>query len=293
MRREKGSRLRRRQKQFALVALSPVMIYMGVFVILPVIMAFINSFLDTSTRAFVGIANYREFLFEDPRGPASIRNTFVYALIRIPATIIIGFFIANALDRIRYARGTMIFGFFAPYVTNMVAFSAVFLYLYANTGLFNTLLRSLNLPTMSFTRSLTQALPSIALMDAWKHIGFDVVVFLAALKAVPKTFYEAARIDGASGFQMVRFIKIPLLRPTILYLLVMIFIWTMQVFEPIYVMTGGGPLNATRTIVFSIYQAGFRQFRLGYASAIAYIEFILIMIVTLIQLRVGRTTWSY
>jgi multiple sugar transport system permease protein len=256
-------------------------------------MAFVNSLRDMQYREFVGARNYVEFLFQDPRGLRSITNTFLYALIRIPATIVVGFVVANSLLRIRKARSALVFGFFAPYVTNMVAFSAIFIYLYSNTGLFNTVLLALGLPTLGFTRSATQALPSIALMDAWKHVGFDVVIFLAALQSIPSSLYEAAVIDGAKPWQVTFWIKIPLVQPTILYLLVVLFIWTMQVFEPVLVMTGGGPFNATRTIVYGIYQAGFLQFRLGYASAIAYVLFAIILILTLAQLRIGRTRWQY
>jgi ABC-type sugar transport system permease subunit len=242
---------------------------------------------------FVGLRNYREFLIEDKRGVKSIVNTFLYALIRIPATIIFGFLIANSLNEIKKGRGPLVFGFFAPFVANMVAFSSVFLYLYANNGLFNTILTALRLPTMTFSRGLHQALPSIALMDAWKHIGFDVIIFLAALKGIPNSLFEASIIDGASPWQITRYIKLPLIRPTILYLVVVLFIWTMQVFEPIYVMTDGGPLNATRTIVFGIFDAGFQEFRLGYASSMSYILFLIIFTITMIQLRIGRTRWSY
>lgn len=285
--------LRRSQHRFAFIALAPVFLYIAVFVFVPLAAALFNSVRDTRAEVFVGLANYREFLLEDPQGLVSVRNTFVYALIRIPATVIAGFLIANSLDRVRAARGPLVFGMFAPYVTNMVAFSAVFLYLYANTGLFNTILQAIGLPRLDFYRGLNQALPSVALMDAWKHVGFDVIVLLAALKAIPRSLYEAATIDGATGAQVIFRIKLPLLQPTILYLVVVIFIWTMQVFEPVFVMTGGGPVNATRTIVLSIYQAGFRDFRFGYASAIAFIEFAIILIVTMVQLRVGRTTWRY
>lgn len=293
--RKKGSSgiLERTERRFAVFVLIPIILYMVIFVLFPIVMSFINSFRDMQFQEFVGFRNYREFLIEDKRGIKSITNTFLYALIRIPATIIVGFFIANALNEVDKGRGIYVFGFFAPYVANMVAFSAVFMYLYANTGLFNTIFIALGLPTHGFIRSLQEALPSVALMDAWKHIGFDVILFLAALKSIPQTLYEAAYIDGASRRQIIRYIKIPLVQPTILYLVVVLFIWTMQVFEPIYVMTDGGPMNATRTIVYSIYTEAFTNFRLGYASSIAYILFFLIFGITLIQLKFGRTRWKY
>lgn len=293
MRRTGSNVLQRDRIRFAAIALIPVILYLGVFLLYPVVMTFLNSFRDLKTREFVGIANYREYLFEDPRGWPSIRNTFTYALIRIPATIIPGFLFANMLYRRAKGRGPIIFGFFAPYITSMVAFCSIFVYLYANNGLFNAILAGLGLPTMGFIRSVTQALPSVALMDAWKHIGFDVVLFLVALQHVPRSLLEAAEIDGASGLQTVLRIKLPLIQPTIVYLVVVLLIWTMQVFEPIYVMTGGGPVDVTTTIMYEVYFSGFRSFRLGYASAISYILFAFLLIATVVQLRVGRTRWSY
>jgi multiple sugar transport system permease protein len=283
----------RSESTFAFVSLGPILAYMLIFVLLPVVLSLYYSFQDTQFDDFVGIDNYFEFLVHDKSGFISIQNTFFYALLRIPTTILLGFLVANTLNTIERGRSFLVFGFFAPYITNTVAFSTVFMYLYTNEGLFNSLLRVLDLPTLGFIRNLNQALPSIALMDAWKHIGFDVIILLAALKGIPSTLFEAARIDGASRSQIVRFIKLPLLQPTFLYLAVVLTIWTLQVFEPVFVMTQGGPLDTTRTIVFSIYEAGFINVRLGYASAISYILFVIIFVVTLIQLRVGRSRWEY
>lgn len=281
------------ESRFAYMALIPIMVYMTVFVLFPVIMAFYNSLHDLRWGEFVGLQNYREALFEDPKIWKSIRNTFIYALIRIPTTVILGFIVANILNNVKKGRAGLLFGFFAPYVTNFVAFSVVFMYLYSNGGLFNVILEGLGLPSQPFIRGLKQALPSVALMDAWKHIGFDVIIILAALQNIPKQLYEAAIIDGASAWLTIRYITIPLLQPTFLYLFVMLSIWTIQVFEPIYVMTNGGPLDATRSIVFTIYEAAFLNLRLGYASAISYILFVIILVITLIQLKVGRNRWEY
>lgn len=281
------------ESRFAYLVLIPVLLYLVVFALLPVFMAFYYSLHGVSWGEFIGFQNYREALFEDPKVWKSFRNTFVYALIRIPTTIVLGFLIANALNSVRRGRGVLIFGFFAPYISNFVAFSAVFLYLYAGNGLFNAIFQAIGLPPQPFIRSVSQALPSVALMDAWKHIGFDVIMFLAALQNVPKTYYEAALVEGASSWHLMRYITIPLLRPTFLYLVVMISIWTLQVFEPIYVMTQGGPLDSTRSVVYTIYQAAFSNARLGYASALSFILFVVIFIITLIQLRIGVTRWEY
>jgi multiple sugar transport system permease protein len=273
---------------------------MVMFVFYPLITAFYYSLHDLAYKEFVGLQNYREALFEDSRVQKSIRNTFMYLLIRVPTTIILGFWIANTLDKIsQRGRSPLLAGFFAPYLPSLVAFAAVFMHLYASGGLFNAFLQFFGLPPQPFTRHPRQALASIALMDAWKHIGFDIVIFLAALQNIPKTLYEAATVDGASRWQLTRYITIPLLRPTFLYLTAVLSIWTLQVFEPIYVMTGaaiggaGGPLDSTRTIVLTIYQAAFSSARIGYASAVSYVLFAIIFAITIVQLRVGITRWEY
>jgi ABC-type sugar transport system permease subunit len=283
----------RAEVRFAYITLIPVLIYMSVFVLIPVFTSLLYSFLNMRRGVFIGLENYFEYIFDDPKGIGSFVNVFQYALIRIPLTIIPGFLISNALNKIQKGRSLLIAGFFAPYITSMVAYSTLFLYIFNNIGLINTMLRAMGLPAQGFIRDVRQALPSIAVMDAFKHIGFDVVIFLSAFQNIPETIYEAARIDGASNRQIAIKIKMPLLRPTFLYLAVVITIWTLQVFEPIYVMTGGGPLNSTRSVVLAAYQAAFENGRLGYGSAITMLLFVVIFLITLVQLRIGRTDFSY
>jgi multiple sugar transport system permease protein len=282
--------LEKAEALFAYSALIPILLYMIVFVIFPIVVSILYSFMNSRNK-FIGLDNYFEFLFEDPRGVKSFLNIFEYSLIRIPATVIPGFFIANAMNNIKKGRSLLIAGFFAPYITSMVAYSTIFLYLYSNLGLLNFLLRALGLPAQGFLRNVKQALPAIALADALKHIGFDIIIFLAAFQSIPDVLYEAAIIDGASARQVLFRIKIPLLQPTFLYLFVVLTIWTFQVFESVYVMSG--PLNSTRTVVFTAYQAAFRDGRLGYGSAITILLFILIFFITMIQLRLGRNRWTY
>lgn len=287
------NKLYKAETRFAYWGLTPVLIYMIVFVLFPVFMSMLYSFTDTRINQFIGFNNYIEFLFEDPRGIISFLNTFKYALIRIPSTIICGFFIANSLNNVTKGRSLLIAGFFAPYITSMVAYSTIFMYLFNNVGLFNSILRSLGLPAQGFLRNVSQALPSIALMDAFKHIGFDVIIYLSAFQSIPQSLYDAAEIDGANSKDILLKIKLPLMKPTILYLVVVISIWTLQVFEPIYVMTDGGPLNSTRTVIFTAYQAAFKDGRLGYGSAISMVLFVIIFIVTVIQLQLGKNKWEY
>ncbi len=289
----KHSRLARAQSRFVWLSLTPIVLYLAVFVLFPLVSAVYDSLRDFFYEEFVGLLNYQEALFEDPRVPGAFLNTLMYAAIRIPPTIILGFFAALALNKIIFARGPLIFGYFAPYITSMVAYAAVFIYLFSSTGLLNVILNALGLPAQSFTRDTHGALPSLALMDALKHIGFDVLIFMAALQNIPSSVYEAARVDGATPWQTTWNITIPLVAPTALFLVVVLTIWTVQVFEPIYVMTHGGPLGNTESIVYLIWDAAFQNNRIGYASAISILLFVLLIVISLIQIRVGRSRWEY
>ena len=289
----KHSQLARSQSRFVWLSLTPIVIYLAVFILYPLISAIYDSLRDFFWDEFIGLSNYQEAIFEDPRVPGAFLNTLLYAVIRIPPTIILGFFAALALNKIIRGRGPLIFGYFAPYITSMVAYAAVFIYLFSSTGLLNVILGALGLPAQSFTRDTNGALPSLALMDALKHIGFDVLIFMAALQNIPSSVYEAARVDGATPWQTTWNITIPLVAPTALFLVVILTIWTVQVFEPIYVMTHGGPLGRTESIVYLIWDAAFQNNRIGYASAISILLFVLLIVISLIQIQVGRTRWEY
>lgn len=281
------------RSHFVWMSLTPILLYMGIFVLYPLVAAIYSSTWDFMSNQYVGLENYREALFEDRRVPQAFTHTFLYALIRIPPTIILGFFIALALNKILFARGVLIFGFFAPYVTSMVAYAALFVYVFSNVGLLNVTLQYLGLSTQPFIRDIHQALPSVALMDAFKHLGFDVLIFMAALQNIPSSLHEAARIDGATPWQVTRYVTIPLMAPTILFLVIVLTIWTIQVFEPVYVLTQGGPLRSTETVVYLVWDAAFENGRIGYASAISILLFAVAIAVSLIQLRLGRTRWEY
>jgi multiple sugar transport system permease protein len=287
------SKLYRGQLRFVWISLTPILIYLFAFVVYPFVASIYYSLFDSFWNEFAGVANYREAMFEDSKVSEAFINTLLYAVIRIPPTIILGFFIALALNKIIFGRGVMIFGFFAPYITSVVAYSTVFLYFFSSAGLFNVVLEAVGLPTQPFIRGVDQALPALALLDAFKNVGFDVIIFMAALQNIPKPLYEAARIDGASPWQITWSITIPLISPTILFLVVVISIWTIQVFEPMFVLTGGGPLGSTRSVVYLIWEAAFKNGRLGYAAALSVLLFLAIGVISLFQLWLGRTKWQY
>jgi multiple sugar transport system permease protein len=195
-------------------------------------------------------------------------------------------------------RGTSLFRsiFYSPVVTSFVATGVVWLWILdPQFGIVNQILRAIGLPAPGWTADIHWAMPTVILTFSWREVGYFTVIYLAGLQGIPEELKEAARIDGCNALQVFRHITIPLLMPTTLFVLVMSTIRaTQNAFGVIYVMTGGGPVNTTNVIVMYLYQNAFTFFRMGYASAIAYVLFIFIVIVTLIQFKVvGRRTEIY
>jgi multiple sugar transport system permease protein len=185
-------------------------------------------------------------------------------------------------------------------VTSTIATALIWNWLYQpSLGLFNQILTLLEMPTLSYLRSPDQALPSIVVYALWKNIGFDMVLFLAGLSAIDRTYYDAAKVDGANRLQIFTRITLPLLQPTMVFVVITGVISTLQIFGPVYIMSAGGDGlpggPAYSTMVVSIYQwlMAFRELELGYGSAMGVILFVLILILTLAQVRFLRTTWSY
>jgi multiple sugar transport system permease protein len=188
-----------------------------------------------------------------------------------------------------------------PFITSVTATALIWAWLYQpSLGLFNQLLSLAGLPEQRFLRSPTQALPSIVVYQLWKELGFNMVLCIAGLAAIDRSYYEAARVDGANGWQIFWRITLPLLQPTLALLLVTNLAWGLQVFGPVFVMSSsavneppGGPLNATITVAVYQWQMAFRQLRLGYGAAIGSVVFILTLLITLLQFRLLRRDWEY
>jgi len=247
------------------------------------------------------LANFQR-MAGDPTFWKVLNNTLVFSLIRVPLGMAIGLLIAVSIQRTSVFRGLYVAAWFSPFMTSAVAMALVFTYFYNPTyGLFNYLLDHLGIPPQSFLSSPAQALPSIIVVDLWRNVGFNVVIFLAGLSGIPAEYYDAAKVDGANPWRTLRSITLPLLSRTTYLLLVMGVIASMRVFVPIYMMTGfslsagglGGPLNSTNVLTLYMYQAAFRFNDFGYASAIAVVIFALVLVVTLLQLRLLRVTWEY
>jgi multiple sugar transport system permease protein len=239
---------------------------------------------------FVGLDNYSALL-GDPKFRAALLNTAYFVLVGVPVTLVLGLAAALALDRgIRRFRTLFRVGYYLPVVTSIVAIAVVWRYLLnPDQGLLNMLIGSIGLEGPNWLADPTLAMPSIIAMAAWRNLGFAMIVFLAGLQTIPAQLYEAASIDGAGRWQAFRNVTVPLLRPTILFLLVITTIGYLQLFEEPFVMTEGGPLDKTLSISMYMYQQGFQFFNQGYAAAIAWILFILVAIVAVVQFRLLRS----
>jgi len=241
------------------------------------------------SKPFVGLQNFR-LLAHDPSFGRAAVNTLRYVLVGIPAQIALGLVLALALQRINRFRGLFRALYFMPFVTPIVAAAWVWQWMYSqNFGPLNGLLAALRLPLQPFLRSPAQSLYAVTAMTVWQFLGFQVVIFLAGLEAIPRVYYEAAAVDGASGWRLFRHMTVPLLNPTLVFSAVYGTIVYLQLFTQVLNMTfgdQGGPLASTLTMVLYVYQLGFQRFKMGEAAAATAVLFAVILIITLLQMRV-------
>jgi multiple sugar transport system permease protein len=288
--------VRDEQARYGYFFILPTLLYFGVFVAFPVVFSFYLSFHSWSPlsdeRAFVGLGNYSELLRSESFA-RTIANTILFSVGVIALTVVFALLLATVLNQ--GLRGTALFRgiFYSPVVTSFVATGLVWLWLLdPGYGVINYLLGVFGLPKPGWASDPTWALPSVILTFSWREVGYFTIVYLAGLQGIPESLKEAARIDGASTWRVFRHITLPLLMPTTLFVVVMGTIRATQFsFGLIYVMTGGGPVGATNVVVLYLYQQAFEFFRMGYASAVAYVLFAVIFLATLLQFRVlGRRT---
>ena len=277
---------------------APFVILFGIFLALPIIAAFALSFTSFGLRdldnpigtTVVGVQNYTDLL-SDPKFWKSLGNTIYFVVVGVPLTLALGLVVANALSRgITRFRTVFRVGYYLPVITSIVAIAVVWRFLLnPDVGLINILLRNFGLTGPNWLASSALAMPSIIAMAVWRNLGFAMVVFVAGMQAIPAMLYEAASIDGAGRWQAFRYVTLPMLRPTILFMLVITTIGYLQLFEEPFVMTDGGPLDATLSVTMYMYQQGFEFFHQGYASAIAYVLFVIVAIVAFLQFKFLRS----
>ena len=274
----------------------PAVFLIFLFGLVPVVWSALLSFQQTnliSPPKWIGLANYKA-LAHDPLFQQSVEHSLVYTALFVPLSVVGGLLTAVALNRrirgIRFYRLAV----FVPVVLSTIATAIMFLWLLdPNFGLVNFLLSKVGLGPYGFFDSINGALYTIVGMTVWGWIGFDVIIYLAALQGIPQSLVEAAEIDGVRTWSMFRNITFPLLGPATLFLVVWSTINALQLFDEIYVTTHGGPIGATTVIVYYLYQQAFQFFNAGYGAAIAYVLFVGILIITLFQLWVGRKRVYY
>jgi multiple sugar transport system permease protein len=292
------------QKIFILSVLVPMGVIFLVFWIYPLLNGLYGSMTlwqgFSSARPFVWFEQYTR-VFHDATFIKSLVNTFEFAIVFVPVDIVLSLLIALAIENSGAPRTIFRAIYFLPVVTSEIATGLVWAYLYQpSLGLFNQILKLVHLPTQGFLLSTDQALMCIVVYAVWKTLGYDMVLFMAGLNAIPPVFHEAARVDGASRWQVFWKITLPLLSPTMVFVLITGLINTLQIFGPIFVMTSreanaapGGPLNATMVVAVYQWQIAFREMNLGYGAAMSVILFLIIMLVTAFQIPLLRSHWDY
>jgi len=282
------------ESRAALLFLAPAIVILSVFFFAPVIAGFALSVTDFDLYTlgdmhnlrFVALRNYRDLL-GNPVFWTAFGNTLYFALVGGPLTVAVSLF-AALLVNARLTRWKALFRtiYFAPVVTTLVAVSLVFKYLYhPRFGLINLALGALHLPQPDWLGDPHFAMPAIILLGVWKGFGYTMIIFIAGLQNIPEELYEAAKLDGAGMWGQFRHVTLPMLGPTFLFVGIVVAIGQLQIFAEPYVMTQGGPLNKTLTIVMMMYQQGFKFWRMGYAAAVAFVLFLIIGVATLLQMR--------
>jgi len=280
-----------------IVFLGPALTAIGVFFFLPVLAAFVMSFTDFDIYSlgdlhyarFVGLRNYTQ-LFEDPLFWKALGNTLYFLLAGGPLSIAVSLGAAVLLQS-KLVRFEPFFRFvyFAPVVTTLVAVAIVWRFIYhPRFGVLNYILSFFGVSMIDWLGDPQWAMPAIILLAVWKNFGYNMIIFIAGLQNIPASLYEAASIDGAGPWQRFRRITLPMLAPTTVFITIITMIGYFQLFAEPYVMTQGGPLNSTLSIVLLMYQQGFRWWNMGYSAAIAFVLFACILAATLVQTRLQR-----
>ncbi len=287
----------RRKISAAYFFLAPAMITIFIFFLLPVLAAFLMSFTDfdiyslgnISLAQFVGFRNYIE-IFRDSLFWIALKNTFYFVIVGGPLSIVVSLGAALLINsKLIKFKGLFRLIYFTPVVTTLVAVSILWRFIYhPRFGILNYVLSLIGIHGVDWLGDPHWAMPAIILMAVWKNFGYNMIIFIAGLQNIPEDLYEAADIEGASAWRQFKDITLPMLAPTTLFVGIITMIGYFQLFAEPYVMTQGGPLNSTLSIVLYMYQEGFRWWNMGYSAALAFILFFIILVVSLIQLRLQR-----
>jgi len=283
-----------RQNRAGWAFVAPSLVLIGVFFFVPVLAGLILSFTDfdiyaigrPDTARFMGVENYRQVL-TNPLFWQALGNTLLFVVLGGPLSVLTSLVAALLVSakRVRYP-GVFRSIFFMPVVTTLVAVAIVWRYLYhPQYGVLNWVLGAVGIHPVDWLGDPHWAMFAIILMAVWKNFGYNMLIFIAGLQSIPEDLYEAAHLDGAGGWARFRHVTLPSLAPTFLFVGVMTMLGNFQLFAEPYVMTQGGPLKATTTVVLLMYEEGFRWWRMGTAASLAFVLFVIMLLGTLIQMR--------
>ena len=285
-------RFERRQRRAGYLLCAPAVFHMVLFTLLPVLAALWLSFTDyrvLTPPAWVGLDNYVA-MFQDQAFRRSIWNTSVYTFFTVPFAMVLSLLVAVALNEKLRFRAWYRAAFFLPHVTATVAVAMVWIWMYnPRIGLFNAALDVFGVGRVNWLGDPAFALPSVILMGIWQGIGVKMLIYLAALQGIAEHLYEAASIDGANKRQQFFHITVPQLKYATFFVFVISLIDSFQVFDSIWVMTQGGPINSTTVMTYEVYRSAFQSFRMGYASAQAVLLFVIIFVLTIVSKRLTRS----
>lgn len=273
----------------ALLFLSPTMVIFGAFILFPVFFSFYLSFqkwnMFNNDAVFVGLDNYIR-MFQSEDFWMVLKNTAVYTFGTVPLNMLFSLTVAYWLNKKLIGKKFLRTAFFAPVVISPVAAALIWRWLYdPNYGVINYIVSVLGFDPVNWLNEPTAAMFALIVMGVWKTFGINMVLFSAGLQGIPDSYYEAAMIDGAGKWSKFWNITLPMLGPTTFFIMIMSMISSFQVFDIVYILTSGGPLGSTKVIVFYVYEYAFKFFEMGYASAISYMLFFILLVLTMLQIK--------
>lgn len=286
--RKRGGKLEYQNMGYVFVA--PSVILYAIFMFIPIFRTIAISFTDydLKTSTFAGLRNYAA-LAGDPVFCKALANTIIYTLLTLIPTMVLGLLLALLIkDKFR-GRAAFRAIFYMPNIVSLVAASLAWMYLFAEVGIINMVFKRLGIPAAHWLSDPHLALICVVIVSLWMSGGHNMLLFLSGLQSIPTHLYEAASIDGANGWQQFWKITLPQLAPTTFFVFVMTCIGSFQVFGQVYMMTGGGPDNATTTLAHQIYLNAFQYYHMGYASAISVVLLLIILAITAVNFRFGNT----
>jgi len=287
-----------RRKRAGFLFVLPALLFFGSVFIVPLAQSVMYSFYRIQpggAKEFVGLGRYEKVL-TDSTFWSAVGNTVQLLLFSVPATVVLALAVALGLNQIASLKWRNVWAsmYFLPFATSLVAAALVWQWIYEPVyGFLNYALSFVGIPPQKWLQSLVEVKPAIAAVSVWVRIGFDTMIFLAALQSIPQEYYEAAGIDGASAVQRLRYITLPMLNAQIIMVCILELIFNFKIFDQVYATTQGGPAGESQTIIMLLYDTAFKFFRFGDASVMAVFVFVTLMVVTLLQWRFFRKPIEY